>query len=135
MIHTLFFRTRKKALPLLGLGLGALTTFTARPGVAQTTNVLKSHNDLANTGQNLQETVLTPPLLRSGRFGLLFKIPVDTEVGPDIPHNLSGSEIYAQPLYMAGLSLPNGERYWARLIGKTEAPAASAAGAFVFIAN
>ncbi len=97
-----------KTLPIIGFGLAAITTLATGPASAQTVNVLKSHNDLANTGQNLQETVLTPNLLRSGRFGLLFRIPVDTEVGPNTPHNLSGSEIYAQPLYLAGLSFPGG---------------------------
>lgn len=98
----------KKTPFILGVGLAA--ALAIRPALAQTADVLKSHNDLANTGQNLQETVLTPALLRSGRFGLLFRIPVDTEVGPNQPHNLSGVQIYAQPLYMAGLSLPSGER-------------------------
>ena len=100
----------KKTLSLLGAALAASIALTARPAPAQTADVLKSHNDLANTGQNLQETLLTPALLRSGRFGLLFRIPVDADVGPNIPHNLSGAEIYAQPLYLAGLSLPGGGR-------------------------
>ena len=84
--------------------------FASAPASAQTADVLKSHNDLANTGQNLQERLLTPALLRSGRFGLLFRIPVDAGVGPNIPHNLSGAEIYAQPLYLAGMPLPGGSR-------------------------
>lgn len=105
MSHTL-----KKILPLLGVGLVASTALTARPALAQTADVLKSHNDFANTGQNLQESLLTPALLRSGRFGLLFQIPVDVGVGPNIPHNLSGAEIYAQPLYMAGMLMPGGGR-------------------------
>ncbi|PQV62444.1 Outer membrane protein assembly factor BamB, contains PQQ-like beta-propeller repeat [Abditibacterium utsteinense] len=99
-----------KTLPLLSFGLAAALTFATQPALAQTANVLKSHNDLANTGQNLQETTLTPALLRSGRFDLLFRIPVDPGVGPNVPHTLSGSQIYAQPLYMAGLSLPGGAR-------------------------
>ena len=103
-------RTRTKTLSLLGLGLAAALALAARPAPAQTADVLKSHNDFANTGQNLQETLLTPALLRSGRFGLLFRIPVDPDVGPNIPHNLSGAEIYAQPLYLAGMPLPGGGR-------------------------
>ena len=103
------FHARKKALPVLIFGLAAMA-LAARPAPAQTADVLKSHNDLANTGQNLQETALTPALLRSGRFGLLFRIPVDADAGPNMPHNLSGAEIYAQPLYLAGLPLPGGQR-------------------------
>ncbi len=103
-------KTNKNALPILSFGLAAAITLTAHPARAQTADVLKSHNDFANTGQNLQETALTPALLRSGRFGLLFRIPVDASVGPNTPHNLSGSEIYAQPLYLAGMPLPDGRR-------------------------
>ena len=102
-------RPWKKTLLLLSCGL--VVALSPPPAPAQTADVLKSHNDLANTGQNLQETVLTPALLRAGRFGLLFRIPVDANVGPNAPHNLSGSQIYAQPLYMAGLSLPDGRRH------------------------
>lgn len=95
---------------VLSFGLAAGVAVATRPALAQTANVLKSHNDGANTGQNLQETTLTPALLRSGRFDLLFRIPVDTGVGPNVPHNLSGSQIYAQPLYLAGLPFPGGAR-------------------------
>ena len=102
--------TGMKPLALLGFGLAAAMALAARPASAQTADVLKTHNDLANTGQNLQETVLTPALLRSGRFGLLFRIAVDADVSPNIPHNLSGAEIYAQPLYLAGVPLPGGGR-------------------------
>ncbi len=104
-------RSWKKTILILGFGLAAAMTLAPRPALAQTADVLKSHNDLANTGQNVQETVLTPALLRAGRFGLLFRIPVDPQVGPNIPHNLSGAEIYAQPLYLAGLPLPGGGRH------------------------
>ncbi|BDI32517.1 hypothetical protein CCAX7_45680 [Capsulimonas corticalis] len=97
-------------LPLLGVLLAAFPALTNRLASAQTADVLKSHNDCANTGQNLQEKLLTPALLRAGRFGLLFRIPVDAGVGPNIPHNLSGAQIYAQPLYLAGTPLPDGRR-------------------------
>ena len=96
---------------LLRCGLAVAVCLAARPAIAQTANVLKSHSDLANTGQNLQETTLTPALLRSGKFDLLFRIPVNAEVGPNAQHNLSGVQIYAQPLYLAGLSLPDGTRH------------------------
>jgi hypothetical protein len=99
-----------KTFALLGCCLAAAIVLADRPASAQTADVLKTHNDLANTGQNLQETLLTPALLRSGRFGLQFRIPVDPEEGPNIPHNLSGAEIYAQPLYLAGVPIPGGAR-------------------------
>ena len=103
--------SRRNLRSLYAVASCGLVALAAHPALAQTANVLKSHNDLANTGQNLQETTLTPALLRSGRFDLLFRIPVNTEVGPNAEHNLSGVQIYAQPLYLAGLALPDGTRH------------------------
>ena len=56
-------------------------------------NVLTYHNDPARTGQNLQETVLTPSNVNSTNFQKLFSYPVD-------------GLIYAQPLYVSGLAIP-----------------------------
>jgi hypothetical protein len=57
-------------------------------------SVLTYHNDLARTGQNLNETQLTPASVGSGHFGPLFSYQVD-------------GEIYAQPLYMPGVIIPH----------------------------
>jgi len=56
-------------------------------------SVLTYHNDLPRTGQNLNETILTPSNVRPGLFGQVFKQPVD-------------GQVYAQPLYMWGLNIP-----------------------------
>jgi hypothetical protein len=53
-------------------------------------DVLTNRNDNARTGAALSETVLTPALLRSGRFGKLFTREVD-------------GQVYAQPLFVEGL--------------------------------
>src|SRR5260370_11594897 len=59
---------------------------------AQPADVLTQHNDLARTGANLNETVLTPATVNKDRFGKLFDVPVD-------------GMIYAQPLVASGLSI------------------------------
>jgi len=55
-------------------------------------NVLTYHNDNARTGQQLNETVLTPSNVNAAMFGKLFVISVDGKVD-------------AQPLYAAAISI------------------------------
>ncbi len=53
-------------------------------------NVTTYHNDNARTGQNTQETILTPANVNSSQFGKLFSVALD-------------GYVYAQPLYMANV--------------------------------
>jgi hypothetical protein len=57
------------------------------------TDVVTYHNDIARTGQNLQETILTLSNVNSSGFGKLLTLPVD-------------SVIDAEPLYLSALSIP-----------------------------
>ena len=58
-------------------------------------NVVTRQNDNQHTGQNLQETILTPTNVNSGSFGKLFSYFVD-------------GQIYAEPLYVQNLTMAQG---------------------------
>ncbi len=68
----------------------AISVFTVR--AHSQVNVTTWHNDNAHTGQNLQETTLTPANVNSKNFGKLFSYPVD-------------GMMYAQPLYVQGVTI------------------------------
>jgi len=58
-------------------------------------SVLTYHNDDTRDGQYLEEVTLTPANVNATQFGKLLSYPVD-------------GQVYAQPLYMAGLSIAGG---------------------------
>src|SRR5438309_987557 len=84
-------RTGRRFLPTLILCLAVFS-----PASAQTVpqGVFTYHNDLARTGQNLNETILTPGNVNSTTFGKRFADPVD-------------GQVYAQPLYVANVAIPS----------------------------
>ncbi len=56
-------------------------------------SVLTGGYDLQRTNANVAETILSPATVRTPAFGKLFTLPVD-------------GQIYAQPLYQKGVSIP-----------------------------
>jgi len=65
------------------------------PALQAQVSVTTYHNDNARTGQNTQETTLTPANVNSGQFGKLFTTTVD-------------GAVYAQPLYLSNVSVGGG---------------------------
>jgi hypothetical protein len=61
--------------------------------VTNSPGVFTHHNDNFRTGQNLNETVLTPANVTPAKFGKLFSYPLD-------------GIAYASPLYVANVSIP-----------------------------
>lgn len=61
--------------------------------LSQTASVLTWHNDVARTGQNLHETILTTKNVNTKQFGKLFSYPIE-------------GQAYAQPLYVPNVSIP-----------------------------
>jgi hypothetical protein len=58
------------------------------------TDVVAYHNDVARTGQNLSESILTPGALNASTFGRIGLFSVDGKVD-------------AQPLHLSAVSIPN----------------------------
>jgi hypothetical protein len=58
-------------------------------------NVTSYHYDLAETGANTNETILTPSNVNVSTFGKIASLPTD-------------GQVYAQPLVMTGVSMPGG---------------------------
>src|SRR5258708_7201061 len=87
--------TRKPMLRSVALTIQRMCFIAAVSAVALfgQPSVLTWHNDNARTGQNLQETTLTPANVNSAMFGRLFTITVDGKVD-------------AQPLYVPALTIP-----------------------------
>jgi hypothetical protein len=83
------FRFRQPA-----FGLTAVLALAAAMAQAQV-SVTTYHNDNSRTGQNVLETTLTPANVNSTQFGKLFTNTVD-------------GAIYAQPLYLANVSIGGG---------------------------
>ena len=76
-------------------GLSALLLCVVSSHLYAQVNVTTYHNDASRTGQNTQETILTPANVNSTQFGKLFSVSVD-------------GAVYAQPLYLSAVSIAGG---------------------------
>ena len=85
-------RNRSPFLPALGAAIVTLCCYSL---CSAQVDVLTQHNDLARTGSNLNETILTPSNVSPERFGMLFKRVVDDQV-------------YSQPLIVTNVSVAGG---------------------------
>jgi hypothetical protein len=70
-------------------------TLTVNAVQTSTVNVLTYHNDVARTGQNLNESILTTSNVKSANFGLVGNLSVDGGVD-------------AEPLYVSNLNVVGG---------------------------
>jgi Immunoglobulin domain/Immunoglobulin I-set domain/PQQ-like domain len=70
-------------------------TLTVNAVQTSTVNVLTYHNDVARTGQNVNESTLTTANVKSANFGLVGNLPVDAGVD-------------AEPLYVSNVNVVGG---------------------------
>ena len=74
---------------------GAVVVCVASAGAWAQISVTTAHNDIARTGANTNETILTPANVNSTSFGKLFSASVD-------------GYVYAQPLYLPNIKMGSG---------------------------
>jgi len=77
-----------------GSQTSTMATLTVNAVSASTVNVVTYHYDNLRTGQNVNETILTPANVTSATFGKLGAFTVDGRVD-------------AQPLYLSAVSIPS----------------------------
>lgn len=85
-------RRRHSGAALLIEGALAALALSAAPIASAQVNVTTHQNDIARTGQNLNETILNTSNVNSTQFGKLFSQPVN-------------GAISAQPLYLSGITM------------------------------
>jgi putative pyrroloquinoline-quinone-binding quinoprotein len=113
--------------------VGVLSWLAIAPTLHGQVSVLTWHNDNARTGQNLQESILTPANVNVLSFGLLFVISVDGKVDAQplyVPSVTMGAQGVHNVLYVVtehdsayAFDADNGSLLWhASLVGSGETP-------------
>jgi hypothetical protein len=92
---TIFTRRRWPVSRLARLAASVLLPMVFSGGAPAQTIVVTQHNDISRSGANVGETILTPANVNTATFGKIFTFPVD-------------GRIYAQPLYLPGLTMGAG---------------------------
>jgi hypothetical protein len=92
---TIFTRRRLPVSKLAKLAASLWLSLAFSSGAPAQTSVVTQHNDIARSGANVGETILTPANVNTATFGKIFTFPVD-------------GRIYAQPLYLPGVTLGAG---------------------------
>src|ERR1700744_2803719 len=69
------------------------TAFFLQVSICNAGSVLTWHNDISRSGAIATETILTTSNVNTSTFGKLFSLPAD-------------GQIYAQPLYVPGVTIP-----------------------------